>query len=226
MEYIHKFIRFLVGYFQRNSTLDTICEHYSHISFDIFDTLIERKCRNPKEVFSLVEQRYNQTAKVEIHGFKELRQNAEKLARRNTPNEEVTLDDIYQNIAEIYGVNASNLLKDLEIKVELEQCVAINPNVMLYNKCVDDQNKKVYITSDMYLPKEVIIDILQRNGIKMPQHLYISCEAQKTKHSGSLFRLLLSENNIAKHTLVHVGDHPVSDYLMAKVNGIHSYLIL
>ena len=156
MEYIHKFIRFLVGYFQRNSTLDTVCEHYSHISFDIFDTLIERKCRNPKEVFSLVEQRYNQTAKVEIHGFKELRQNAEKLARRNTLNEEVTLDDIYQNIAEIYGVNASNLLKDLEIKVELEQCVAINPNVMLYNKCVDDQNKKVYITSDMYLPKEVM----------------------------------------------------------------------
>lgn len=226
MKCVDKFIRFIVRYSQRKTSLRAICAKYSYISFDIFDTLIERKCKNPEEVFSLVEQKYNQSANVEIHGFKKWRLFAEKQARLNSNVEEVTLDDIYRNLTEHYGIKISNQLKNLEIQVELEQCVAIFPNVMIYNQCIDDNTKKVFITSDMYLPKDVIMEILKCNGVKMPQHLYVSCEEQKTKRSGSLFSFLISKNNISKNSMVHIGDNPVSDYFRAKINGIHSYLIL
>lgn len=225
MKYVNKLIRILVGLCQRNTTLGSICTKYKYISFDIFDTLIKRKCKNPTEVFTLIEQEYNRMADVEIHDFKRQRLHAEKQARSKTANEEVTLDEIYQKLIKYYGINVSNRLKQLEIKVELEQSVAISSNVIVYNRCVDDTTKKVFITSDMYLPKEVIVEIFKCNGVKQPHRLYISCDRHKTKRSGGLFRLLLAENHIDKHFLLHIGDNPVSDYLKAKLNGIHSYLI-
>ena len=151
---------------------------------------------------------------------------AEILSRKSSKNEEISLTDIYLRISDCYGDSIGKTLRQLEIQTELEQCIAITPMVMLYNQYVNDSSKKVFITSDMYLPKDVIVDILKRNGIKKPQCLYVSCKEQQTKRSGRLFRVLRNENGIKKKAMLHIGDNPISDYLMAKLNGVDSYLIM
>lgn len=43
MRLINKIIKMAVGCIQKNMSLDKLCANYQYISFDIFDTLIEKK---------------------------------------------------------------------------------------------------------------------------------------------------------------------------------------
>ncbi|NLF83442.1 MAG: hypothetical protein GX568_05615, partial [Candidatus Gastranaerophilales bacterium] len=63
------------------------------ISFDIFDTAVIRRTFRPKDIYDVVEGTYGEN-------FKELRMQAEKLAREQN-NGECTLDSIYGKLAEI-----------------------------------------------------------------------------------------------------------------------------
>ena len=68
------------------------------VSFDIFDTLLKRNVRHPKDVFNLVESKYNAESSVELKDFRSQRVLAECKARENATKEDITLDDIYTNL--------------------------------------------------------------------------------------------------------------------------------
>ena len=67
-------------------------------SFDLFDTLICRTVQNPSVVFQFLESyediRY-QNSVFKLIGFRRLRTLSEKIARKLSSKEEVTLDEIY-----------------------------------------------------------------------------------------------------------------------------------
>lgn len=204
-------------------SLDAICKTYKVISFDIFDTLIVRSCVSPETIFHIVQDLYNKENSVNISNFCQNRIVAERTARITSLMEEVSIDDIFNCLSSFYDIETCNKLKFLEIIVELEQCSARPEICDIYNKCISE--KEVYIVSDMYLPIDIIRQILQKNGIKQPKKIYLSCKEKKTKRQGSLFKLLLQENDLKAKDVLHIGDNIKSDFLRPKLLGMSAYWI-
>lgn len=180
-------------------------EKYKYISFDIFDTLIKRDVPNPVDIFNIIGN------EVGIIDFKEKRINAEKKAREYKDTPEITLDDIYNNLSYIRDYKK---IEKLECKVELEECVANKDIFDFFKYCV--ANKKVFIITDMYLPRDIIECILRENGFVGYDSLYISNEEQLVKSDGQLFKRALRKENISNKQIVHIGNSLRADYLGAR----------
>lgn len=196
-------------------SIDNLVVNTDFVSFDIFDTLILRKCGKPGMIFYLIDEIYA--------GFAEQRTTAEYNARKLSDKEEITLDEIYSLLENIYGKEQTEKLKELEIKTELSQCVPNHEMLRYYNELLSD-GKRIFLISDMYLPSDVIRQILEKCGIRGYEKLYVSSEYRKTKRSGSLFDLVLSEQSLKPENLTHIGDHPLADYLIPGRKRIHTFL--
>lgn len=193
-------------------------EKFDIISFDIFDTLILRPFKEPSDLFRILGIKHN------ILNFYEIRKKAQKSAREKTKkmygNTEVTIYDIYKEI---------NLTNDLDIeegvKTEFEAeknfCYA-NP----YMKKVFDElvarGKNVIIVSDMYIPHDMMKELLESCGYYGEKALFVSCDYRMTKLYGDLFKYL-KENYIFDKSIIHIGDNQISDIKSANENGIETY---
>lgn len=200
--------------------------NYDYVSFDIFDTLIKRNVSNSQAIFEMVEKRYNQLYDNKISNFKTKRITAENNSRANKllSNEEVTLDQIYEQLLEFYDNKIVAILKELEIEIEIDFCQKNNdPKITeLYEWAT--KNRKAIIVSDIYLPRYVIEKILFNSGIKDYKALFISSEVMKTKSSGNLFKYVIDKLNIDSKKVIHIGDNKKSDYINAKKSGIDAIL--
>lgn len=190
---------------------DTADSH-RNISFDIFDTLLIRPYARPDDLFTHIE--INEKRK----GFARERRNAERRARRKICHE-ITFDEIYDEISPEY-----HDLKNIELEYEM-QVMRSNPDVLeMFNSFVANSNKVVLI-SDMYLPKEFILKLLEKNGISGFDGLYLSCEYRESKRKGKLFSIALSDMGISPQELLHIGDNYVSDHKVPTSMGIDCILI-
>lgn len=190
-----------------------IVDKYEYISFDIFDTLIKRNIKNPTDIFTIIENKYK------VKDFKNKRINAEKEARLKSNLEEITIDDIYKEL----DIEDKNEIKETEIALEKNFCQQNKPIYDIYNYCLKE-NKKVFFTSDMYLDREVVEEILNKAGYNN-YNLYLSSNELLKKRSGNLFKKLIKDNNIKNDELLHIGDSFISDYLRPKLLKINSILI-
>ena len=74
----------------------------------------------------------------------------------------------------------------------------------------------------MYLPKNVIRQILLNNGYDEIDKIYISCEPNVTKSTGNLYHYVIENEGISPENILHIGDNYKSDYEMAKKCKINS----
>ena len=99
---------------------------YKYISVDLFDTLIFRSVSEPSYIFSIVEYEYNNKhINEKIKNYREVRLEAERTARRNYADSDVTLELIYSQIPYEYTIREE--LKKIEEKVEIKNCVPNKP---------------------------------------------------------------------------------------------------
>lgn len=192
--------------------LKAAIDRHQIITFDIFDTLLIRRVSEPHDVFKLME--YN----LGLNDFATKRIQAEQSARHNTKKEEVTLLDIYNQ--------DRTLTKDLMRKeLETEATVlCVNPPIKsIFNYCLHT-NRRIFIISDMYLPKSFIESILKREGYSDWEGLFISCEEGKTKGSGNLFRKIISDRYLPAESILHIGDNPWSDAFKPVECNINCFL--
>ena len=178
------------------------------VSFDIFDTLIIRPYVLPTDLFRHMEILYGK------EGFADSRIAAERQARRRHPGE-ITLDEIYHEL----GVGFEDM-KDLEIRMEIDLALP-NTGIKGLLQKLSAKGKRIILVSDMYLPENVIKEMLDRCGIGY-DGLYISSEIGSTKHDGSLFRHVLEDLKINPADLFHIGDNRHSDYNIPKALGIRA----
>ena len=194
------------------------CMRYDVISFDIFDTLIFRPMAVPADVFYLVGERLN------ILDYRNIRCWAEYDCRMKCmelrKHMEIDINDIYKNIEEDVGLDPGKGI-DTEIEIELSMCYA-NP----FMKKVYDEliklGKRVVITSDMYLPLDIIKRILTDNGYDNYEHIYLSNVYHKNKGKGDLYEELIRDYKGL--SILHIGDNTYSDIKMAKKAGIKAKL--
>lgn len=192
------------------------------VSFDIFDTLIKRNLRSANDIFKILEFEFNQHFNKSLPILL-LRKKAETNANENSSNEEVSLDEIYAEFEQI-SEEERKWLRNQEIFLEKNFCQRNRRMYGIYNWCLKN-GKKILITSDMYLPLEIIKDILFDAGYYDYSKVYLSNDQKARKATGSLFSIMLEEERLNASEVVHIGDALKGDYLVPKSMGINAILI-
>lgn len=213
----------IVSLFGRDFSMMSIEKNAEWVSFDIYDTAILRSVRKPEDVYDLVQEEYTKKYGWNHSGsFRRMRGIAEKKARLDSKNGEVSLCDIYNRIGELSNTERSKLE---EIEVEIESEISFcNPDFKkLYDQLLLWGVNIIFI-SDMYLSQDVINRMLLKNGVIGFSKIYVSCEYGVNKKKGELFDFVLNDLGIQRHSLVHIGDNAWGDYTIPKSKGIRSYL--
>lgn len=177
---------------------------YDVISFDIFDTAIYRKVDMPNDVFTIMAMEIG-------HGdFVNVRKTAENVARERKEalkgTREVTLAEIYDVLEEDYGINRSIMEQEIDLELMLS---TINPYIFQVYKELLKEGKRILFTSDMYLPQQIIEEILQKNGYTKYERLYLSNSYGLRKGDGTLQKIILRD--YADKKIVHIGDSQIGD---------------
>jgi hypothetical protein len=158
-------------------------------SFDVFDTLIARRCVEPERVRDLVAER------AEFPDFPALRHQAEV----NVTGAPYDLDDIYAELGRLTALSAVELnqLRDLEIEIELGQVIPITENI-------EAVRHGDLLVSDMYLGASTIRRLLGQAGFDREVGLVVTSDG---KASGRIWPQLTDRWQIERHT----GDNAHSD---------------
>ncbi len=166
-------------------------------TFDIFDTLIARKCVHPQIIFTQVEIRSG------LSGFANARLEAEK----SLAGTDYGFDDIYVQLTPLLSIDSARAesLKQLEFEVELANVIPIQVNL---GKVSDGD----LLITDMYLSSEHVIQLLRKAGLTKNVVVYQSTAG---KGKGDVWRKLKKQGV----ELTHLGDHPHSDGRMPVEQG-------
>ena len=177
--------------------------HYIKNSFDIFDTIIARQCKDPRDIFDIVENNFP------YKNFKNIRIESERIAFEKY-NIHMNMDDIYDAFKILTNENDHNIekIKEYEINKEIEYSIPIVSNINKINP------GDIYV-SDMYLKPEHIYKLLSLHNINIDNKLYVTSGGKST---GAIYEQLLKKYSIQMHT----GDNYHSDIIMAQKYKINT----
>lgn len=178
------------------------------IAFDIFDTLLVRPLLHPDHTKLIIAERLPES---EAQTFLAKRADAEASARHRA-GKDVSIDDIYNELHQHFGVELSltEKFRNLEVQVELASVSARKDMLDLFN-FAKDSGKKVAIVSDMFLSIDVIEKMLVDNSFLGWDKIYLSSDKGKRKDTGELYELLLSEYGVSGNEVIMFGDNERSD---------------
>lgn len=180
-----------------------------YISFDMFDTLVKRPLYNPDDMYHLM-------------GIHKIRRASEDAARSSCGSfEDVNLDEIYDLLEQIKGPGPTGFgFKEQEIRLETDLVTPRRAAKELY-EVAQACGKEIIIISDMYLPRDVIENILQKCGYS--GQVFLSSEVRLTKFlSGELFSHALKVLSAKGSDVLHIGDSWDSDITNARIKGMQA----
>lgn len=169
-------------------------------TFDIFDTLIARRCIDPALVFEIVGREAGRP------GFARARRQAEKAVSQR----DYTLDDIYAELVRsgFCSQEEAKALSEAEIETELAQVIPIRENM-------DQVRDGDMLITDMYLPLRVIKALLAKAGFKRKVGILLSSHG---KRNGKVWR----DRTLLPDTSLHMGDNWRSDIANARAAGFRA----
>lgn len=203
-----------------NSDMDTLIARAKNaevISFDFFDTLFLRVVIDPEDVFDLIGRI------IGVQNFRDIRKEAQANAfgeMIRSGRKEISLDGIYRNVS-IKGIDPKWVEK---IELEIEKKVALpNWDFISFYKNLLSENKKIIVTSDMYLPKEYFEDVIKKFDLPAAE-IFVSSETNCTKRdTGELFEYISRALNVHPSEILHIGDNYVSDIERATDRGLKTF---
>lgn len=200
------------------------------VSFDIFDTALVRYVDHPVDVFFHLAQHPAFKAHRLQKPISRQRIEAENVARKMVfgilASSEVNLLEIYQVFCDLNGISREHAegFVAAEEQIELDLCIACRPIQRLAEEAASS-GKRVLFVSDTYHTAEFLLRLLRKIGYRVePEDIYASSVARKSKQSGDLFPEVLASIGIAPERVLHLGDHPVSDYTKALSAGVNTIL--
>lgn len=198
--------------------LNSILPFVELVSLDIFDTAVFRLVRRPKDLFKILERCQN------LPFLAQNRRLAARLVRtENKKNgvEEITLEEIYQTLRRldpsISAEKAQEIMLD-EIELELRLCKR-NEEIGTLFDYLKKAGKKIGFTSDMYLPRSIIEQILEKTGFTGYDFLFVSSEDKTTKKTGRRF-----DCSISPELILHIGDNKKTDFELPLKKGLNAFL--
>lgn len=196
----------------------------SLITFDVFDTLIERPFENYENVFALIAPHAAQLTGLTPDVFIEMRHRARALAESRRLNEEVPLLMRYTALCEKAGVppETAQVLAAYEFEMDLRLMRPRKMGAALF-ELAQAMGKRVALISDIYYTSEQVALMLEQCGLRGFERLFTSCDVGKLKHSGTLFAAVEEAMRVSAENIVHVGDNEHSDVKMAETAGWRAF---
>lgn len=194
---------------------------YDVISFDLFDTLIARRCMFPDEVFHIVERRAA-AAGIVLVEFGSRRKQVEK-DLYHSGNKYYSLEDIYEEVRKRYALSDEirDFLLQTELRVEKDMACPREEMCSCFHQ-LQAMGKKTVICTDMYMNSSQLREILEKCGL-FRADLLVSCECRASKYIGNMFSVLLK--NYPEEDILHIGDNEFSDIRQAEAAGIDALYI-
>lgn len=204
------------------------------ISFDIWDTIIKRKC-HPEEIKLATARyiilKYENDIKDKYKNIYEILKKRDEIEaeeckknKENGHDDECRIIDVFKILQkEIFknelGDISEELLKE-EIKAE-KRAIFINSEILpIFERYKD---LKMYCISDFYMGADSLKELL--DYLKLPvkiEKIYSSADYLLNKRSGNLYKKAEEELNIKPKEHIHVGDNQYSDIEMAQSLGIET----
>lgn len=195
------------------------------VSFDVFDTLIQRPFRQPSDLFSMLEDRWQKENRRCILAFADARAEAETSARAwaRGRKEDVDLYDIYNALRMTCGASedCAEAMRYAEMEAEIAFCQPRCTGVALY-RMAKALGRRVVLTSDMYLDSETIGRMLNKCGIADWDAFFLSNERNALKWNGALYRVLLENVGCAPGKVLHIGDNWENDFIQPRKLGMNA----
>lgn len=191
------------------------------VSFDIFDTVLIRKCGLPENIFYLLANRLYPNNRALREAFLLWRRQVEQQARHRLPKTDVSLKQIYNDdtLSGFIGYTPQQMM-EAEILIESENLIT-NPAVKELIEKKREQGYCICFISDMYLDSKTLSNILRREGCLLnDEKVYVSCEHNARKSNGKLFDIVRKEWQPSEW--LHFGDHSVSDVKMPRKKDIRA----
>ncbi len=204
-------------------------------SFDIFDTILRRKCLSPVAVFHRVQERLTllgeEFPSYLVENYVEVRRSCERDVRVQKAQAvkevgsgqlEVTFTEIFARMQAIFHLSPEQLkqLQSMELEIDVEM-LEVRPDQMARLKSLVAEGEDVILISDMYLPKEEIAKFLHAVDPDLEDiPLYVSSEYGHKKDSGELFKQLFFELDYQYAEWVHFGDNSKADGAKPRELGI------
>ena len=204
------------------------------ISFDIWDTIIKRKC-HPEEIklhtAKYIVLKYEEQLKEKYNNIYEILKERdlieENICKENKEkgfDDECRIIDVFRELQKHIFKNEITDISDELLKEEIEQekrCIFINPDILpIFEKYKD---MKMYCISDFYMGADSLKILL--DYLKLPvkiEKIYSSADYLLNKRSGNLYKEAEKELGIAPNQHIHVGDNQHSDINMAQSLGIET----
>ena len=204
------------------------------ISFDIWDTIIKRKC-HPEEVklatARYIVLKYENKLKDKYNNIYEILKKRDEIeaeeCKRNKDDghdDECRILDVFKILQkEIFKEEIADISEEL-LKEEIEQekrVIFINPEIVpIFEKYKD---LKMYCISDFYMGAESLKELLDYLQIPVKiEKIYSSADYLLNKRSGNLYKKAEEELSIKPEEHIHVGDNQYSDIEMANSLGIET----
>lgn len=205
------------------------------ISFDIFDTLLERHIEPPDAVKKLAaRQAAGLFAQTEEYLAPETllvaRTKAETELRRQAQaagfDYECALSEIAAEVAHQLAPGKEQALISAFVEGELaaeKEALFLRPGMLSLLANLRAQGKRIVAVSDMYLDGALIQRLFDDLGMKgLVDHIYVSADHKLGKYSGRLFQHVLTSENVEPSRMIHIGDNPHSDFSIPRTMGIQS----
>ena len=190
------------------------------MSFDIFDTLIERCIEPPEQIHfqvaKLVAKRIKTKCPTDLIILRDKVVNSLRASSFEEGNDpECKFDKIISGwVNLITGGNDNslyNFIRDTELSLEHSALLVKSHSIQIL-KWLYDQNVKTIAISDMYLGEIEIRSILRKLDLEHYFHdIFISSEFALSKGSGRLHKHVLEKLEINPLDIVHIGDNIISD---------------
>lgn len=202
------------------------------ISFDIWDTIIKRKCHPQETILKTMKyiyiKYYNQLKDEYKNIYKllttrnEIESNLCIETEKQGFDRECKIEKIFETLINETFVDKSVITIDELLKVEIKNekdVIYINPEILpIFEKYKD---LDMYCISDFYMGEKSLKEIL--NYLNLPikiKKIYSSADFLLNKKSGRLYDKFESDLNIQPKDHIHVGDNIYSDIEIANSKGI------
>lgn len=202
------------------------------VSFDIWDTIIKRKC-HPEEIKLKTMNYLYLTCKNElkdeyknIYELLKTRDNIEyelcQKALKDGCDDECKIEDVFELLLKKVFLHKCPISAKELLKVEMnneKEAIYINPDILPIFSQYKDLD--MYCVSDFYMSEKELKELL--DYLKLPvkiKKVYSSADYLLNKRTGNLYKKFESDLIITPEDHIHVGDNPYSDIKVANDLGI------
>ena len=197
------------------------------VSFDLFDTLVDRPFAAPHELFLFMQDQVRKIVGDQSFEFHKIRRFAEHRVRQRSERNEVTIEEIYDCLISFSNISESfkGALIELEFETELKFCRRRKVGSDLFEYALS-QGKKIICISDFYFGQSYLKRLLDGLGYTNIDGIYVSADFFESKKEGTLFKKVIISSNLDPLKTLHVGDNHQSDIVNAGKFGFNTYFTL